>query len=82
MITVNMHEAKTRLSQLVEAVERDNEEVLICRNGKAAARLLRVEKKKIRRDRLKPDPRLKVKVAKGYNPTEPLSEDEWPAALR
>ena len=82
MITVNMHEAKTRLSQLVEAVERHNEEVLICRNGKAAARLLRVEKKTIRRDRLKPDPRLKVRLAPGYDTTEPLSEDEWPGTIR
>jgi prevent-host-death family protein len=38
---VNMHEAKTRLSELVAAAER-GEEVLIARNGKPAARLVAV----------------------------------------
>lgn len=36
---VNMHEAKTRLSELVAAAER-GEEILIARNGKPAARLV------------------------------------------
>lgn len=38
---VNMHEAKTRLSELVAAAER-GEEVLIARDGKPAARLIAV----------------------------------------
>ena len=38
---VNMHEAKTRLSELVAAAER-GEEVLIARDGKPAARLVPV----------------------------------------
>jgi prevent-host-death family protein len=38
---VNMHEAKTRLSELVAAAER-GEEILIARNGKPAARLVAV----------------------------------------
>jgi prevent-host-death family protein len=38
---VNMHEAKTRLSELVAAAER-GEEVLIARAGKPAARLVAV----------------------------------------
>lgn len=38
---VNMHEAKTRLSELVAAAER-GEEVLIARNGRPAARLVAV----------------------------------------
>lgn len=38
---VNMHEAKSRLSQLVEAVESGREaEIVIARNGKPAARLV------------------------------------------
>jgi len=40
---VNMHEAKTRLSELVAAAER-GEEVLIARDGRPAARLVAVVK--------------------------------------
>jgi len=41
MTTVNMLEAKTQLSKLVEAVESGAEsEVIIARNGKPAARLV------------------------------------------
>jgi prevent-host-death family protein len=50
MMTVNMLEAKTQLSKLVEAVESGAEtEVIIARNGKPAARLvpLDVPKKKM-----------------------------------
>jgi prevent-host-death family protein len=38
---VNMHEAKTRLSELVAAAE-SGEEVVIARDGKPAARLVAV----------------------------------------
>lgn len=38
---VNMHDAKTRLSELVAAAER-GEEVLIARDGRPAARLVAV----------------------------------------
>ena len=37
MITVNMHEAKTRLSELVKAVEERNEIVVLCRDGREVA---------------------------------------------
>jgi prevent-host-death family protein len=41
MAIVNMHEAKTRLSQLVAAVESGSEtEIVIARNGKPAARIV------------------------------------------
>ena len=43
---VNMHEAKTRLSQLVDAVQSGAEpEVVIARNGVPAARLVPLAKK-------------------------------------
>ena len=42
MAIVNMHEAKTHLSRLVERAER-GEEVLIARNGKPVAKLVRLE---------------------------------------
>ena len=41
MITINMLEAKTQLSRLVEAVESGAEtEIVIARNGRPAARLV------------------------------------------
>lgn len=47
MSQVNMLEAKTRLSQLVEAVESGAEtEIVIARNGKPAARLVPVAEKR------------------------------------
>jgi prevent-host-death family protein len=46
MNVVNMLDAKTRLSKLVEAVESGAEkEIIIARNGKPAARLVPVEAK-------------------------------------
>jgi antitoxin (DNA-binding transcriptional repressor) of toxin-antitoxin stability system len=47
MTTVNMLEAKTHLSRLVEAIESGAEtEIIIARNGKAAARLTPLAPKK------------------------------------
>jgi prevent-host-death family protein len=46
MSTVNMLQAKTQLSKLVEAVESGAEdEIIIARNGKPAARLVPIEAK-------------------------------------
>jgi len=54
--TVNMLEAKNNLSKLVEAVESGGErEIIIARNGKPAARIVPIEKKK----------RPRIGVAKG-----------------
>ena len=45
MTVVNMLDAKTRLSKLVEAVESGAErEIIIARNGKPAARLVPIER--------------------------------------
>ena len=81
MITVNMHEAKTRLSELVKAVEERNETVVLCRDGRAVAEIRRRAHKGTRRN-LTPDPRFRVKRAPGYDPAEGLTDDEWPATLR
>ncbi|MDP1766792.1 MAG: type II toxin-antitoxin system Phd/YefM family antitoxin [Methylotenera sp.] len=44
MHTVNMLQAKTNLSRLVESIEQGNErEIIIARNGKAAAKLVAVD---------------------------------------
>lgn len=80
MIRVNMHEAKTRLSELVKAVEERGDVVILCRDGREVAEIRSRQRAKPRN--LTPDPRLRVDFAAGYDPSEPLTEDEWPAALR
>ena len=84
MITVNMHAAKSRLSELVKAVEENNETVILQRHGTPVAELRRIPSgrraKAVRN--LTPDPRLRVEFAPGYDPAEPLSTTEWPADLR
>jgi antitoxin (DNA-binding transcriptional repressor) of toxin-antitoxin stability system len=81
MITVNMHEAKTRLSELVKAVEERGETVVLCRDGLEVAEIRRRTTRRRNRD-LTPDPRYHVEFAPGYYPDEPLAEDEWPGDLR
>jgi prevent-host-death family protein len=81
MITVNMHEAKTRLSELVKAVEERDETVVLCRNGQEVAEIRRRAKRRIVRN-LKPDPRFRVEISPGYRPDEPLADEEWPSRLR
>jgi prevent-host-death family protein len=78
MIHVNMHEAKTRLSELVALVEKNHEVVRICRNGTPVAALVPLapvvdplEQHEAIRD---------IKVL--YDPAQPLDDDEWPEGLR
>jgi prevent-host-death family protein len=73
MLVVNIHEAKTRLSALLQQVEGTREKVLICRNGKPVAELVPHEKK----NRLRPHP-VMGNIELEYDPTEPLTPDEWP----
>lgn len=65
MKTVNMHEAKSSLSRLVEAVEA-GEEVVIARNGAPVARLVAYE-------RVRPSRR--IGVAKGLFTAPDLDPD-------
>ena len=81
MISVNMHEAKTRLSELVKAVEERNEVVVLCRDGREVAEIRRRAKRRQVRN-LAADPRFRVEYAAGYDPTEPLADDEWPPDQR
>ena len=77
MKTVNVHEAKTNFSSLLATVEDSRESFVICRNGEPVADL--VPHKRV--NRIKPHPVLsKIKI--NYDPTEPLSENEWPKAAR
>ena len=44
MTVVNMHQAKSQLSKLVQRAE-EGEEILIARNGKPVAKLVKVERR-------------------------------------
>lgn len=68
MVQVNVQDAKTRLSQLLQAAER-GEEVIIARNGQPVAKLVALGS---------PAPRLVGFVAGGLPESffDPLSEDE------
>jgi antitoxin (DNA-binding transcriptional repressor) of toxin-antitoxin stability system len=81
MLRVNMHEAKTRLSELVRAVEERNETVVLCRDGQEVAEIRRRVKRRAVRN-LTPDARFRVELAPGYRPDEPLAQDEWPETAR
>ncbi len=81
MITVNMHEAKTRLSELVKAAE-SGETVVLCRHGIEVAEIRAREKPSSIFRNLEPDPHLIPRLAPGYDPTEPASENEWPEEFR
>lgn len=73
MKSVNIHEAKTKLSALLSEVEEAGTEIRICRNGKPVADLVPHRK----RSRLNPHP-VMSKITIDYDPTELLAEDEWP----
>ena len=77
MITVNMHEAKTRLSELVKAVE-TGETVVLCRNGVEVAEIRAREKPAL--NRLAVHPELQGKIL--YDPTETATESDWPEEFR
>jgi prevent-host-death family protein len=46
MLTINIHEAKTQFSKLIEAVSM-GEEIIIAKAGKPAARLVPIQAKKL-----------------------------------
>jgi len=73
MKVVQVHEAKTKLSALLAEVEKTGERIFICRHGKPVADLVPHK----RRDRIACHPVMShIKI--DYDPTEPLTEAEWP----
>ncbi len=73
MITVNIHEAKLKLSQLLNEIETHHKIVRICRNGKPIADIVPIQ-----------DTRAPLMQHKKYrkvktlcNLTQPLTDDEW-----
>ncbi len=73
MISVNTHEAKTRLSELLMKVEQKHETVVICRNGVPVAELSSWKKNQ---DPLRQNPKLK-NVIFHEDPSLPLQEEDW-----
>ncbi len=75
MITVNTHQAKTKLSYLLAQIEEHNEIVRVCRNGKPIADIVPIKKSAI-------NPLQQHSILQGvkihYDPIAPLTEDEWP----
>jgi antitoxin (DNA-binding transcriptional repressor) of toxin-antitoxin stability system len=76
MIKVNTHEAKTKLSALLAAVEETGEVVLICRNGKPVAELRALGTSV---NPLRTHPVLSLVEFLG-EPTEPLDPEDWPGS--
>jgi len=72
-MTVNVHEAKTTLSKLLQKVEEEGEHIRIARNGKPVAELIPLSKK---RNVLKPNPKLKARCLD--DPMAPLDPEDWP----
>ena len=72
MKTLNVHDAKTHLSAVLVEIAEKGETFLICRNGKPVADLVPHKEK----SRLTPHPVLR-KIRIKYDPTEPLTADEW-----
>jgi prevent-host-death family protein len=73
MKTLNVHEAKTKLSAVLAEVSEKGENYIICRNGKPVADLV----PHVKKSRLVPHPVLR-RIRLKYDPTEPLTAEEWP----
>jgi prevent-host-death family protein len=71
MKSVNIHEAKTRLSQILRELIQ-GEQYIICKNGKPVAQLTQYKQA----ERTAVDPVLS-KITINYDPTEELQSDEW-----
>ena len=77
MITLNIHEAKTQLSAVLSRIEHEGEMAVICRNGEPIADL--TPHRRVSRTTLH---KVMSRVKLHYDPTEALTEDEWPAEAR
>lgn len=71
MTTLSIHQVKTHLSSLINAIENTGETVIIAKHGRPVAELVPVP----RGDRIKPDPVLK-KIAIKEDLIKP-TEGEW-----
>ncbi len=82
MTNVSIEEAAARFGELLAAVEEKGETILICREGKPVAEL-KAASPRANADRLQTCPDLKpLWMAPDFDPTAPLSDDEWPEEYR
>jgi len=70
MLTVNIHEAKTNFSKLIDAVGQ-GEEIVIAKAGKPAARLVPIQGQKV--DRRPGALKGRIRIADDFD--EPLPDD-------
>ena len=77
MKTVNVHDAKTRLSALLAEIEKSGRRIVICRNGEPVADLVPHQ----REVSMAADKKLGAIKVK-YDPTEEASEADWPPDAR
>ncbi|HYE46436.1 MAG TPA: type II toxin-antitoxin system Phd/YefM family antitoxin [Caulobacter sp.] len=89
MREVGILEAKTKLSALVEAVDRDGEEVMITRHGRAVAKLTSPDAPGARRSRRFSGPELLAKslalqarISKSHPDSESLTWEELKEDMR
>jgi len=81
MIQVNTHEAKTRLSALIQAVEDRGETVVICRNRKPVAELRAIAR--AGKAFLPPHQDLQpLAISPDFDPIAEVSEADWPDDVR
>ena len=81
MMCIKSTEARQHFSEIVSAAEA-GEDVVICRLNSPIVRLLRCHAFQAKQRNIQHDPALSVILAPSYNPCEPLSEEEWSAALQ
>jgi prevent-host-death family protein len=79
MVSVNTHEAKTHLSELLLKVEKQHETIIICRNGVPVAQLHPCHKGE--KNPLRQNPKL-TNVVFYEDPTLPVSDADWPESLK
>jgi antitoxin (DNA-binding transcriptional repressor) of toxin-antitoxin stability system len=79
MTMINLYQAKTQLSRLVAAVEKQGERIVLCRNGSPVADL--VPHAPVASNHFEPDPSLAGARFLG-DPTAPLDIADWPEELR
>ncbi len=77
---MNTHEAKTRLSALLDIVETGKDTVVIYRNGRPIANLVRNTEPASKPSRRVLFPELKGTIL--TDPTLPLDEEAWPSEFR
>jgi len=73
MKTLNIHEVEMQFDTVLLEIEKKGERFVILRNGEPIVDMIPHRQK----SRLMPHPLLS-QISINYDPTEPLSSDEWP----